>query len=938
MSARCVCLLVVACTPFVLPPALAENLIVNPGFEDGFDGWVREGTVYLGPPRSGAHSAMIEAYMDEYGVSFGMICQDIQVEPGVLYRLEFWYKNDPPGLPEADLAFYDAYGQYLESHFMDLPPSYGAWDFVELSAQAPAAAAICRFRVDCTVPIPNQPGFTYLDDTALIPHTGTAACCVDMDCHVLTGSECADLGGLWLPGHASCDPNPCPSIVTVNPEGTGDYATIQEAIDGVVEGSIISLAYGLYTGAGNRDLDMRGKALTLRSTHNEPEQCIIDCQGSASEPHRGILMDSGEGPDTVIEGITIRNGYIGDTNAGGGGIRCDGSSPVIRTCIISNCHAWFAGAFYSRYASAHLEECRFEDNYGMNGVVTFSSSAALPRVERCVFAGNAGANGTGLALYAVAAEGVVSECRFTGNGGKVIVHGQGWRIEGCTFDSNYGTSILSTYTTDPEIVSCTIVGNTCSLGAIVTVSGGYPEISHTLICDNHSGPAVMAETDGYPLFTCSDINGNEGGDWTGPIASQYGANGNTSMDPMFCYAQYDDFTIAADSPCAPATPPNPECDLIGAWPAGCGEVAACCVGYECELLPELACAWAGGIWHGDTYACYPNPCLPVAVCCIEEECVLVNSQVCADAGGEFHSGLTSCDPNPCIAGPDPTDLTGGVFIVHAAPGQAWSPGTDWCQVYYDDLQLANSNEQVPRIDPENPGSEISIWYVLSGWDEEKEWCLTTFGLGDFDENLFSFVGWGHCSGGGIEIATGSWPAPLEGTIISHADAWSGMYEPLYYFAGYAYYQGQVPLDVHPSEAFGGFDNCLIPTERFEAECFGALGIFCDGIPCHPGGIAAVPVQTPEQERPTAFWARPNPVRTGTSLYYEVSATGEIMLEIFDASGRLVRRLRPEDSLHRSGAIEWDGNTCAGEAAGPGVYFARLSCGTQVQCQRMVVIR
>lgn len=72
-----------------------------------------------------------------------------------------------------------------------------------------------------------------------------------------------------------------------------------------------------------------------------------------------------------------------------------------------------------------------------------------------------------------------------------------------------------------------------------------------------------------PVLTCCDIYGNQG-DWVGPIAGQYGIAGNISEDPFFCNAEAGDFTLHADSPCAPFTPPNPECDLIGAWPVGCG--------------------------------------------------------------------------------------------------------------------------------------------------------------------------------------------------------------------------------------------------------------------------------------------------------------------------------------------------------------------------------
>ena len=71
---------------------------------------------------------------------------------------------------------------------------------------------------------------------------------------------------------------------------------------------------------------------------------------------------------------------------------------------------------------------------------------------------------------------------------------------------------------------------------------------------------------------CCDLYGNEGTNWE-PfcIADQYGVNGNISEDPLFCDPGIDDVTLYDISPCAPFSPPNEECDLIGAWPVGCGE-------------------------------------------------------------------------------------------------------------------------------------------------------------------------------------------------------------------------------------------------------------------------------------------------------------------------------------------------------------------------------
>ena len=99
---------------------------------------------------------------------------------------------------------------------------------------------------------------------------------------------------------------------TVNPDGTGDFPAIQQGIDVCVDGDIIELVDGTYTGAGNRDIDFLGKAITLRSRSLDATRCVIDCQGSAAEPHRAFWFHQQEGPDTVVEYVTITGGDTAD--------------------------------------------------------------------------------------------------------------------------------------------------------------------------------------------------------------------------------------------------------------------------------------------------------------------------------------------------------------------------------------------------------------------------------------------------------------------------------------------------------------------------------------------------------------------------------------------------------------------------------------------------
>jgi hypothetical protein len=117
-------------------------------------------------------------------------------------------------------------------------------------------------------------------------------------------------------------------------------------------------------------------------------------------------------------------------------------------------------------------------------------------------------------------------------------------------------------------VQCTFVGNSAESGAAVAGSCLLMTLDRCLVAFNARGAAIR---DVYaPQITCCDIYGNVGGDWVGEIAQFLGIDGNISADPLFCDPGAWDYRLGLDSPCAPFSPPNPECDRIGAWPVGCG--------------------------------------------------------------------------------------------------------------------------------------------------------------------------------------------------------------------------------------------------------------------------------------------------------------------------------------------------------------------------------
>jgi hypothetical protein len=182
--------------------------------------------------------------------------------------------------------------------------------------------------------------------------------------------------------------------IYVDDDGPADFNTIQAAINDSNDGDTIIVSDGTYTGDGNRDIDFLGKAVTLRS-ENGPHNCIIDCQGSISNPHRGFTFHSGEGPNSVLAGVTITNGY----HYYGGGIYCVESSPRITNCVISDnvapASSGFPGGFYTPGGGIY---CR-------------DSSTTI---SNCIISGNQ-ATATGGGVYCRGGSLIINNCTISDN-------------------------------------------------------------------------------------------------------------------------------------------------------------------------------------------------------------------------------------------------------------------------------------------------------------------------------------------------------------------------------------------------------------------------------------------------------------------------------------------------------------------------------------------
>ncbi|MFH1422621.1 MAG: right-handed parallel beta-helix repeat-containing protein [Planctomycetota bacterium] len=319
------------------------------------------------------------------------------------------------------------------------------------------------------------------------------------------------------------------------------YPTIQSAIDASVDGQVVLVANGTFTGQGNTNLDFYGKAITVRA-ENGAENCIIDCQNT--DDVRGFNFHSGETGASVVDGFTIRGGNV--WNGNGGAVLCTGASPVITNCTLEDNSAPYGGGIYcgscpnmeitnctirgnsvgigdgggilSTDSSITISNCTIENNVSDSGFgagIGCESNSTV-HVENCTIQNNTGFTGGGISLDNSSitildstisdntglngsgiycqenSEFTVINCEISGNaaelngGGLYSIYSSG-TIDGCTFSDNsahLGGGISCDVDSDVTITHTTVTDNNVIYGTAGGSGGG-------ILC-SHSNPTIIS--------------------------------------------------------------------------------------------------------------------------------------------------------------------------------------------------------------------------------------------------------------------------------------------------------------------------------------------------------------------------------------------------------------------------------------------------------------
>jgi parallel beta-helix repeat protein len=370
--------------------------------------------------------------------------------------------------------------------------------------------------------------------------------------------------------------------------GTGDYPTIQAAIDdpNTVDGDIITVHKGTY----KENIDFKGKAITVRSDKGAAFTTLDGSQNGCV-----VAFRSGEGPNSVLDGFTITKGsgeVLGDdtTYTWGGGISCtNSSSPLITNCTISGNSADFGGGISCYlYCEPRITNCSINNNKAVylgggislyarcmavfyncdindnsagfgGGIYCYFSNPQL--IDSMIIGNSAGSDGGGIVFYvhpyANPPTGVIN-CTISGNsavergGGIFAVDTDRVRIANSIISDNsadLGGAIYFYLQTRPlQILNCTIRSNLAHNGGggilFSTFSDG-PTIRNSILWNNTvdgSPNDVLLDHENSSLtIDYSDFNP----DYITGIGILIEGSGNINLPPLLSANDH----LQSGSPC-----------------------------------------------------------------------------------------------------------------------------------------------------------------------------------------------------------------------------------------------------------------------------------------------------------------------------------------------------------------------------------------------------
>ncbi|MHC4130089.1 MAG: right-handed parallel beta-helix repeat-containing protein [Planctomycetota bacterium] len=381
------------------------------------------------------------------------------------------------------------------------------------------------------------------------------------------------------------------------------YCSIQTAIDNAVDADEILVAPGIYL----ETIDFLGKAIALRSTDG-PEMTIIDAQQTGSV----VTCDSGEGPETALEGFTLTGGtgtlveqYPGHFYLMGGGMFNLNSSPTVADCTFQENDGDGRGGGMANWDNSNptVTDCIFDENAGWAGGGGMYNHQSNPTVIDSAFGGNTASGmlndrsnpavagctfieNSGGGMSNLSCTPTVIDCSFIGNSGRGMNNHYGSpTVTGCQFSGNGDGGMRNDDYSSPTLTGCAFVDNHATRGGgMWNNDNSSPTLINCLFVANTADDLAGGISSGVwsspTLINCT-LSGNTGGAVGGVsgdatvvncilwdntpgqiilpsvvsysnVQGGYPGPGNIDADPLFADPDNGDLRLSPDSPCLDA--------------------------------------------------------------------------------------------------------------------------------------------------------------------------------------------------------------------------------------------------------------------------------------------------------------------------------------------------------------------------------------------------
>ena len=662
-------------------------------------------------------------------------------------------------------------------------------------------------------------------------------------------------------------------------DGRGQYATIQDALDGIPAGEAIVLEDGTWVGTGNEMLDPGGKALTLRSRGGDPEACILSTSAAAPVMSRVLTLDDNEGDDTVFADLTFSDGWV----VGYGGlVLIDGAVGAgFENCVFRDGSATFGGAVATTNmdlsaATASFTECRF--------LSSFHAERWTPALIDCEFEG----------IYARTTlenpiAGEISGCTFTNvqsatDGGALHVTGGAGTLAfvdcdftGCTAPDEDGRG-GAVYTADASTVSftgCAFSDNGAGDDG-GDIASDNADDTPVLVLDDctFETAGVIPESHGGSIYVYHGVLTGTACSW-----SDYGESNTRIAGGVvymaYCEATFDDCRFE-----------NNTGNMGGAISTYRGTLAL----IDCLFLGNTARSIAGAIELKSTDADIERTDFIGNVSGVSGGAVVM-----ASVGPEYHVDFDE------VVMYDNEAETGGAAL--SMSSATMSARMNQCTIHGNRI-----------ADPEGAGGQIRVSdYIRLDLYHTLVTGSATAALSHYDTIQDEPVVTAYCS----DIwgnAGGDWT----GLLAYWADRDENMSVSPVYCSGST---GDLTLF---------WDSPCLPDNN---ACGTWLGARDEG--CGDGATEAEPVVMAAAAMTSVH---PNPFNPRTTVAYELPRDAAVRLTVHDARGRALRTL--VEGAQAAGSYEavWDGCDESGRRLCSGVYLMRLEAAGVVEVRRVALVK